>query len=114
MITTWTILHRGGSGAPCVPAGGYDSASLRYLPQRVIRMKRRPNQRQFVLAIIAGDIERVRTMHKAGASATESDQFGWLPIHRAAANDCDEIIRLLIKWGSPLEARGTEGWTPLH
>lgn len=67
-----------------------------------------PTTRDFVLAVIAGDIDHVRAMHAAGVSATESDQYGWLPIHRA------DIIRLLIGWGSPLEPTGTEQWTPLH
>jgi ankyrin repeat protein len=73
-----------------------------------------PTAREFVLAIIAGNTERVRKLHAAGAGVTEADQYGWLPIHRAAANDRDEMIRLLIEWGSPLEPTGTEMWTPLH
>lgn len=70
--------------------------------------------RDLVLAVIAGEIDRVREMHDAGVSVTEPDQYGWLPIHRAAANDQDDIIRLLVEWGSPLEPTGTERWTPLH
>jgi len=77
-------------------------------------VKKKPSAREFVMAVIAGDVDRVREMHSAGASVTQCDQFGWLPIHRAAANDRDDIIRLLIQWGSPLEATGTEQWTPLH
>src|SRR5438477_4091740 len=77
-------------------------------------VKRKPTAREFVLAIIAGEIDRVRKMHSAGVSVAEPDQYGWLPIHRAAANDRRDIIRLLIEWGSPLEATGTEQWTPLH
>lgn len=76
-------------------------------------MKNTP-AREFVLAIIAGEIDRVRQMQAAGASVSEPDKYGWLPIHRAAANDRAEIIRLLIEWGSPLEATGTDQWTPLH
>ena len=34
--------------------------------------------------------------------------------HRAAVNDRDDIIRMLVDWGSPIEATGTDGWTPLH
>ena len=77
-------------------------------------MSRKPTTGDLVLAVIAGEIDRVREMHAAGVSVTDADQYGWLPIHRAAANDRDEIIRLLIGWGSPLEATGTEQWTPLH
>jgi ankyrin repeat protein len=77
-------------------------------------VKEKSAAREFVQAVIAGDLDRVREMHSAGASVTEPDEYGWLPIHRAAANDRDEIIRLLVEWGSPLEAMGTEQWTPLH
>jgi effector-binding domain-containing protein len=72
------------------------------------------NPRELVNAVIAGDLPSVREMYDAGASITQPDQHGWLPIHRAAANDRDEIINLLLEWGSPLEPRGNEGWTPLH
>jgi len=74
----------------------------------------KPTTRDLVLAVIAGEIDRVREMYAEGVSVTEPDQYGWLPIHRAAANDRDDIIRLLVEWGSPLEATGTEQWTPLH
>jgi ankyrin repeat protein len=77
-------------------------------------MNKKPAPRDLVLAVIAGEVDRVREMYAAGVSVTEPDQYGWLPIHRAAANDRDDIIRLLIAWGSPLEATGTERWTPLH
>jgi len=77
-------------------------------------MSGKPTTRDLVLAVIAGEIDRVREMHAAGVSVAEPDQYGWLPIHRAAANDRDEIIRLLVGWGSPLESTGTEQWTPLH
>ena len=56
----------------------------------------------------------MRKMHSAGVSVADRDQYGWLLIHRAAANDRCEIIKLLVEWGSPLEATGTEQWTPLH
>jgi ankyrin repeat protein len=77
-------------------------------------MRNKPTTRDLVLAVIAGEIDRVREMYAAGVSVTEPDQYGWLPIHRAAANDRDDMIRLLVEWGSPLEATGTERWTPLH
>ncbi len=77
-------------------------------------MKKKPTAREFVLTVIAGDIDRVREMHAMGASVIKPDQYGWLPIHRAAANDRDKIIRFLIQSGSPLEAMSTENWTPLH
>jgi ankyrin repeat protein len=77
-------------------------------------LKKLPTTRDLVQAVIAGEVERVREMHAAGVSVMEPDQYGWLPIHRAAANDRAEVIRLLVDWGSPLEATGSDGWTPLH
>lgn len=77
-------------------------------------METQPSDREFVLAVIAGNIERVQEMHEAGIPIALQDQYGWLPIHRAAANDHADIIRLLVAWHSPLESRGTDGWTPLH
>ena len=77
-------------------------------------MTSKPTTRDLVLAVVAGEIDRVQEMHAAGVSVTEPDQYGWLPIHRAAANDREDIIRLLVEWGSPLEPTGTERWTPLH
>ena len=60
-------------------------------------VKRNPTARQFVLAVIAGEVDRVRKMHSAGVSVADRDQYGWLPIHRAAANDRCEIIKLLVE-----------------
>ena len=71
-------------------------------------------QAAFIEAIVEGKVGRVKECYKAGASVTASDQYGWLPIHRASTDNRVAIIRLLIKWGSPLENRGTDGWTPLH
>src|SRR5690348_572929 len=73
-----------------------------------------PTPRDLVLAVIAGDIAAVTAMHEKGVSIMAPDQYGWLPIHRAAANNRDEIIRFLVRWGSPLEERGTDHWTALH
>ena len=77
-------------------------------------MNNKPTPRDLLLAVIAGEVDRVREMYAPGVSVTEPDQYGWLPIHRAAANDRADIIRLLVEWGSPLEPTGTERWTPLH
>jgi ankyrin repeat protein len=71
-------------------------------------------QSPLVLAILDGDIERVRALVSLGSNVNEPDRYGWLPIHRAAANDRDVIIAYLITQGSLLEATGTDQWTPLH
>lgn len=60
------------------------------------------------------DFERVSQLVAGGANVNEPDRYGWLAIHRAAANDRDQVIAVLVAAGSPLEARGTDAWTPLH
>lgn len=77
-------------------------------------MFHKPTTEDLVLAIIDGDMDGVRRMCAAGVSVVDPDPYGWLPIHRAAANDRGDMIRLLLKRGSPLEPTGTEQWTPLH
>jgi ankyrin repeat protein len=69
---------------------------------------------EIVSAIVDGDLARFRVLVADGAAVTEADRFGWLPIHRAAANNREEMIDLLVERGSPLEERGTDEWTPLH
>jgi ankyrin repeat protein len=76
--------------------------------------KKKGPTRDLVLAVIDGDIARVKKMHANGISIHEPDQYGWIPLHRAAANNRAAIICLLLKWGSPLEAAGNFKWTPLH
>ena len=77
-------------------------------------MARKPAQYSFIQAVIRGKVRRVRSMCRAGALFARPDRYGWLPVHRAAGNDQGEIVRLLLDWGSPIEAVGTENWTPLH
>lgn len=66
------------------------------------------------LAVIAGDVDRVRVLVTGGADVNQPDRYGWLPIHRAAANNRALVIRYLLAQGSHVEARGTDQWTPLH
>jgi ankyrin repeat protein len=67
-----------------------------------------------VLAAIAGDLPRVRKLVAAGSDVNQPDRHGWLPLHRAAANDRGQVIRALLAAGSELEARGKVSWTALH
>lgn len=67
-----------------------------------------------VQAAIHGDLERVRELVSGGADVNETDQYGWLPVHRAAANNRDDVVSYLLAAGSAIEARGTDAWTPLH
>jgi len=67
-----------------------------------------------VQAAIHGDLQRVRELVSGGADVNETDQYGWLAVHRAAANDRDEVVSYLLAASSAIEARGTDAWTPLH
>ena len=67
-----------------------------------------------VEAAIRGNLDRVRELVSSGTDVNESDEFGWLPIHRAAANNRDEVVTYLLTEGSAFEARGSDQWTPLH
>src|SRR4051794_19537864 len=76
--------------------------------------KKKATTRDLVLAIIDRDIAEVKRLHANGVSILEPDQYGWIPLHRAAVSNRAGIVRLLLKWGSPLEAVGNFRWTPLH
>lgn len=67
-----------------------------------------------VLAAIAGDLSRVRKLVAEGSLVNEPDRYGWLPLHRAAANDRGRVVAFLLEAGSPIEARGNVSWTALH
>jgi ankyrin repeat protein len=68
----------------------------------------------FIQAVIDNDVEAVRTGLTNGRDPNLPDQFGWIPLHRAAANDSAEVAELLLRAGSSLVAIGTDDWTPLH
>lgn len=66
---------------------------------------------ELVKAVIADDLLVAEALIERGAKVWEPDQYGWLPLHRAASA---EIVQLLLSHGAPLEARGTDQWTALH
>jgi ankyrin repeat protein len=68
----------------------------------------------FIQAVIDGNTEIVASGLERGRNPNQPDRFGWIPLHRAAANDRAEVANLLIAAGSSIEARGTDCWTPLH
>jgi ankyrin repeat protein len=67
-----------------------------------------------VQAAIDGDLAQVRHLVEVGGDLNQADEYGWLPIHRAAALDRGRVVAYLLAAGSTIEARGTDGWTPLH
>ncbi|HTV18763.1 MAG TPA: ankyrin repeat domain-containing protein [Polyangiaceae bacterium] len=66
------------------------------------------------LALIAGDLPRVRALVAEGTDVNQPDSHGWSPLHRAAVNNRGRAIACLLDAGAQLEARGNAGWTPLH
>lgn len=71
-------------------------------------------RRPLIQAAMDGDLGSVRAFVSAGEDVNQADPSGWLPLHRAVANDRDRVVAYLLSAGSDIEARGTDGWTPLH
>jgi uncharacterized protein len=68
----------------------------------------------FIQAVIDDNEEAVRTGLANGRDPNLPDQYGWIPLHRAAANNSARVAKLLLQVGSSLSAVGTDRWTPLH
>src|SRR5215470_18366939 len=68
----------------------------------------------FIQAVIDDDSVAVAEGLAKGRDPNDADQYGWIPLHRAAANDSAQVAKLLLQAGSSLTATGTDGWTPLH
>jgi ankyrin repeat protein len=68
----------------------------------------------FIQAVIDNDVEGVRSGLANGRDPNLPDQYGWIPLHRAAANDSAEVGEILLQAGSSLVATSTDDWTPLH
>ncbi|PHZ12613.1 ankyrin, partial [Rhizopus microsporus ATCC 52813] len=57
----------------------------------------------------------VQTLLDLGADPNEKDYAGWTPLHEAALRGQIDVIKLLIKHGADVNARGGEELdTPLH
>ncbi len=69
---------------------------------------------EFIRAVLQNDLKAIVRSLKAGRDPNLPDQYGWIALHRAAAEHRDRIAGVLVEAGSSLSAGGTEGWTPLH
>jgi len=50
----------------------------------------------FIQAVIDNDVEAVRAGLSDGRDPNFPDQYGWIPLHRAAANDSAEVAEILL------------------
>ncbi|PWK48597.1 ankyrin repeat domain-containing protein [Pleionea mediterranea] len=69
---------------------------------------------EFFKFIIEGNIKAVKIAIDGGYDINEPDKYGFVPLHRACANNQPEIVSLLLQSGSKLGCRGTDDWTALH
>uniref|UniRef100_A0A8B9MZ88 Uncharacterized protein n=1 Tax=Accipiter nisus TaxID=211598 RepID=A0A8B9MZ88_9AVES len=70
------------------------------------------------LMVIQGNVEKVKFLlsflieHDADINMPDDD--GWTPLHFAAQNGDDRIVRLLLDHQAQVNAQEHDGWTPLH
>ncbi len=70
------------------------------------------NTRQFFAVATPADMARCL---EAGANLeARDDEYGWTPLHRAAAHGSPDLVQALVQAGADLEARSKDGLTPLH
>lgn len=63
-----------------------------------------------MIASFKGNMEAVRTLIERGA---EVHHPGWTPLHYAATNGHDDVARLLIQQGAPVDALSSNRTTPM-
>ena len=97
-------------------------AQDKILQQIAIQAKRDPYY-TLVQGCIGGKIEWVKLAIEAGADVNQFNKDrkiegktlkgGWTPLHHAALRDHKEIIKLLLSNGANVNAKTSEGLTPL-
>jgi ankyrin repeat protein len=66
-------------------------------------------------AILAGDLEMVRSLLDAGAEVDAKDLRNETPLHKAALAGQGRIVDLLLERGAPVDVQADKTlWTPLH
>ncbi len=64
-------------------------------------------------AVVAGDLEEVKSMLSSGADINQKNRMGGTPLHTAIMNRQKAIAQLLIAGGADVNAKTNSGQTPL-
>jgi len=64
-------------------------------------------------AVLEGNIQHVKALLDAGASANTQDYRGWTPLNRAARSGDKYICQLLLDHNAQTDIKNDSGWTPL-
>merc|ERR1711881_339146 len=62
-------------------------------------------------AVNSGDVQAVKYMLKLGADPNSADEDGLTALHQACIDNCEEIVQLLLEYGSNVDCRDSEDWT---
>lgn len=79
-------------------------------PKTNLEAQDRAGENAMMLAALNGDIELVKALI---AKDAEVNKKGWAPLHYAAANGNDEVVKLLLDHSAYVDAGSPNGTTPL-
>jgi ankyrin repeat protein len=79
-------------------------------PKTNIEIQDKAGENAMMLAALNGDIEMVQLLISKDA---EVNKKGWAPLHYAAANGHDDIVKLLLDHSAYVDAGSPNGTTPL-
>jgi hypothetical protein len=65
-------------------------------------------------AIMARDIDRIKSIISKGADVNAKDRQGWTSLHTALMYSSKEVMELLISEGADVNAKDNRGNSPLH
>jgi len=68
----------------------------------------------FLQTVMSGNAAKAEEMLQHGAMPNAFNQHGATPLHWAAGNDDEEMVKVLLKYGGNVHAKACDGCTPLH